>query len=195
MTESSKATWSSTPGATQRTFVLTCALALSAAGLAFVPILPAPALWELVHKAPAGHKVAEADSTWAGHLETPGAGVAVDPASTGSLTSASYTTGFDSKKESPLPHMRLKLTARDPYTCPKNLNCAFRPKAPPVAILPPPRPLMVPQTAPTPIAVQRHPPKRQPNALAFMPRLPSTHAILRPFTSMANAVGGFIHRL
>jgi hypothetical protein len=204
MGESSKATMFAGAGVPQRTFVLTCGLALTAAGLAFVPILPAPALWELVHTAPAAQpNVAETDSAWAGHLENAGAANAVDPTSTGSLTSASYTTGFDTSKDSPLPHRAPKLAAHDPDACPNDLNCTFRPKTPPVAILPPPRPLMLPQTTPMPapkpapvLAQHTNPsPKHKSGLLGFMPRLPSAHAILRPFTSVANAVGGFIHRL
>jgi hypothetical protein len=197
MTEFSKATWFSAPGVTQRTFVLTCALALSAAGLAFVPILPTPALWELVHTAPAAQpQVAEADSNWAGHLENPGPGGVVDRTSTGSLTSESYTTGFDSSNALPLPRTRVKLVTSNPDACPKGLNCTFRPKTPPVAILPPPRPLMMPQTPPPPVVVaQHHAPKHKAGLLAFMPRFPTTRQLVKPFATMANDVGGFFRKL
>ncbi|QAY96445.1 hypothetical protein CWB41_12475 [Methylovirgula ligni] len=214
MAESSKIGWLNGPGLTQRGVALSGGLALVASLFAFAPILPLPAFWQMLKT-----QAAAPNSTWAGHLEAPGA----DGAAGGRpLTSASYTTGFNNSAALPLPAAApAKIAVEDPNACPPDLNCTFRPRL--NAVLPPPRPPMVASRAPgaqTPAhrvaALQQpasQPPEKlqtpnkpqptpmqqaenKPKGLArWLPHLPPARTLLRPFTFVANAVGGLIPKL
>lgn len=79
-------------------------------------------------------------SPWVGGLEQPAGQTAQAAQHEQSLTSASYTSGFDKKAVGlgPLPQMaqvQKSRPASDPLACPDDLNCSFRPaKAGGVAI-------------------------------------------------------------
>lgn len=189
MTESSKIIGLFGPGLTQRGIMLSGSLALAGMVLAFAPVLPRPSLWQMF-EAPAGAPAAaEANSPWAGHLESPGAVTAASDSSQ-KLTSASYTTGFNVAAAEPLPAVApvKAVAAPDSNVCPNGLNCAFRPKPgaarPQVAALNPPVHAV-------------HHPAEKPSAgiAAFMPQMPSTDTLMKPFTFVANAVGGLMHGL
>jgi hypothetical protein len=214
MAESSKIGWLNGPGLTQRGVVLSGGVALAASLLAFAPILPVPAFWQMLKT-----QAAAPNSTWAGHLETPGA----DGGDSGRpLTSASYTTGFNKSASLPLPAAApAKIAVEDPNACPADLHCTFRPKI--NAVLPPPRPPMLAARAtatqapahrvaalqqpasrsseklqtpnkPQPAPVQQA--ENKPKGLArWLPHLPPARTLLRPFTFVANAVGSLIPKL
>ncbi len=204
MAESSKIGWLNGPGLTQRGMALSGGLALAAMVLAFAPVLPLPAFWQMLKT-----QAAAPNSTWAGHLEAPGANGA---AAGRPLTSASYTTGFNTAAALPLPAPApAKVAVEDPSACPADLNCTFRPKL--TAALPPPRPLTIAadaQSAPAhrvaaPAAPQQAESGRwltmqqrrqkaeraRPLAAASAP----ARTLLKPFTFVANAVGGLIPKL
>jgi len=203
MAESSKIGWLNGPGLTQRGVALSGGLALAAMVLAFAPVLPLPAFWQMLKA-----QATVPNSTWAGHLEAPGA----DGATAGRpLTSASYTTGFNTAAALPLPAAAPpKVAVEDPNACPAGLNCTFRPKM--NAVLPPPRPIIVTQAPARHVAALQQPQKPQaavipqpahmqqaenkPKGLArWLPHLPPARTLLKPFTFVANAVGGLIPKL
>jgi hypothetical protein len=178
-------------------------LALAAMVLAFAPVLPLPAFWQMLKT-----QAAAPNSTWAGHLEAPGANGA---AAGRPLTSASYTTGFNTAAALPLPAPApAKVAVEDPSACPADLNCTFRPKL--TAALPPPRPLTIaadaqsapahrvaapaaPQQAEKPLADDQHADKKPSGIARWLPHLPPARTLLKPFTFVANAVGGLIPKL
>jgi hypothetical protein len=196
-------------GLTQRGMALSGGLALATAvGLAFAPILPLPSFWQMLKS-----QTAVSDSTWAGDLEPPGASTS---ATSRPLTSASYTTGFDTAAALPLPVASpVKLTVEDPNACPADLNCTFRPRLP--AILPPPHPALAVAVASVPAPTRRiaamlqphqtppaaakqsagpMPTDKNPTGLArWLPHLPAAHTLLKPFAFVANAMGGLIPKL
>jgi hypothetical protein len=208
MAESSKIDGLHGPGLTQRGMALSGGLALATTvGLAFAPILPLPSFWQMLKS-----QTAVSDSTWAGDLEPPRASVS---ATGRPLTSASYTTGFDTAAALPLPVApAAKLTVEDPNACPADLNCTFRPRMP--AVLPPPRPALAAyvSTLPAPArraaTLQPHqippaaakqsaglmPADTKPMGLArWIPHLPAAHTLLTPFAFVANAMGRLIPKL
>ncbi len=203
MAESSKIGWLNGPGLTQRGMALSGGLALAAMVLAFAPVLPLPAFWQMLKT-----QAAAPNSTWAGHLEAPGANGA---AAGRPLTSASYTTGFNTAAALPLPAPApTKVAVEDPSACPADLNCTFRPKL--TAALPPPRPLTIaadaqsapahrvaapaaPQQAEKPLADDQHADKKPSGIARWLPHLPPARTLLKPFTFVANAVGGLIPKL
>lgn len=198
-------------------------LALSAvitliAMVAFGPVLPRPGLWPVALPSAATTADSDDESNWAGHLENPGQ--AARAAQNERLTSASYTSGFDKVAAGVAPTSEhLKPQARDPQACPGDLNCAFRAAKSPA--LPPRRPTLV-ATAPAsaaiaapasalttatatsatnaiavapvvPAALPPQPEHR--HDFAFLPRLPSPHTLLRPFTFVADQFTGLIKKL
>ncbi len=208
MAETSKIGWLNGPSLTQRGMVLSGGLALTVMVLAFAPVLPLPAFWQML-KTQAG---AAPNSTWAGHLEAPGAN---DAAAGRPLTSASYTTGFNTAAALPLPAPAPpKVAVEDPDACPTGLNCTFRPRM--SAVLPPPRPVMVshepaaqaqarhvaalqppekPQAAAKPQADKQQAENKPKGFARWLPHLPPARTLLKPFTFVANAVGGLIPKL
>ncbi len=191
MAESSKTFSFFGPGVTQRGVLISGGLVLAGMVLSFAPVLPQPSLWQMVDPpavAPAATTPAP-NSTWAGHLESPGTGVA-NSSGGHALTSASYTTGFDSADAAPLPATSLKTAAVDPAACPNDLNCTFRLKAGAAhartASIGSPR---VHAGAP-------HQDLKKPTGLAaLLPNLSPTPTLLKPFAFVANAFGGLMHRL
>jgi hypothetical protein len=145
---------------------------------------------------PAAESVAApaSNSTWAGHLETPGT-ASTDAATRHALTSASYTTGFDNSDAAPLPSNALKTVAVDPAACPDDLNCTFRAKAGAAVPLARPR---IALAAPIHARVDAPPTrdeKKPTGFAALMPKLPSTHTLLKPFTFVANTFSGLMQKL
>jgi hypothetical protein len=196
MAESSKMFSFFGPGLTQRGVLISGSLALAGMVLSFAPVLPQPNLWQaLGTPAVAPAAAPTPNSTWAGHLESPGA-AATDVGASHALTSASYTTGFDSADAAPLPAISLKTAAANPTACPNDLNCTFRSKA--GATLPPPRARMA-SVGPARIhagAGPAHQDLKKPTGLAaLLPSLPSTHTLLKPFAFVANTFGGLMQRL
>ncbi len=183
------------PGVTQRGILISASLALAGMVLSFAPILPQPSLWQMLG-APAVAPVAVAstpNSPWAGHLESPGTGAA-DIGAGHVLTSASYTTGFDSADAAPLPAASLKMAKADPAACPNDLNCTFRSKA--GTISPSAHARMASLGSPRAPAGAPHQDLKKPTGLAaFLPNLSATHTLLKPFVFVANAFGGLMHRL
>ena len=113
MAESSKMFSFFGPGVTQRGVLISGSLALAGMVLSFAPVLPQPNLWQALGTpsvAPAAAPMP--NSTWAGHLESPGT-AAADAGASHALTSASYTTGFDSADAAPLPATSLKTRRRE----------------------------------------------------------------------------------
>jgi hypothetical protein len=159
--------------------------------LVFAPILPRASLLQTLEP-PAPQPRAATNSSWTGHLENPGTS---DPsvAAGQKLTSASYTTGFDTADSEPLPNVPAKVAVRDLNTCPKGLACMFRPRSDRPSS-PLPRPQAFAATAATPTDEHRPETKRT-GLAAFLPRLPSPRTLLKPFVFVANSVGGLMHRL
>ncbi|MEJ0052190.1 MAG: hypothetical protein WDN02_13435 [Methylovirgula sp.] len=182
------------PGVTQRGVLISGSLALAGMVLSFAPILPQPNLWQVLGTpAVAPAHASTPNSTWAGHLESPGTSGA-DVGASHALTSASYTTGFDSAAAAPLPAPSLKMAAVDPSACPNDLNCTFRSKA--GATLPPPHARMASIGSSRTHAGAAHQDLKKPTGLAaLLPSLPSTHTLLKPFAFVANTFGGLMHRL
>ncbi|HEY0145157.1 MAG TPA: hypothetical protein VGB93_03160 [Methylovirgula sp.] len=182
------------PGVTQRGVLISGSLALAGMVLSFAPVLPQPSLWQVLGTpAVAPAHASTPNSTWAGHLESPGtSGTDVGPSH--ALTSASYTTGFDSAAAAPLPATSLKTAVVDPGACPNDLNCTFRSKT--GATLPPPHARMASIGSSRPHAGTTHQDLKKPTGLAaLLPSLPSTHTLLKPFAFVANTFGGLMHRL
>jgi len=188
MAESSKIAWFFGPGLTRRGLVLLGGLALTGMVLAFAPVLPRLSLWQML-QTPAA---AQTNSTWAGHLESPGAAGTAASGRSQKPTSASYTTGFNVADAEPLPAVAPKVVpTHDPDACPNNLNCAFRPK--PGAARPQ---MAAASTPPAHAARPPHPETKQPTGIsAFMPKMPSTDTLMKPFAFVANAFGGLMHKL
>jgi hypothetical protein len=193
MASSSRIGWILGPGVTQRGLVLSGALALMGMVLVFAPILPRASLLQTLEP-PAAHRQAAVNSSWTGHLENPGISDRGAAASQ-KLTSASYTTGFDTADSEPLPSAPAKLAAREPDGCPKGLACAFRPRADRPSLLPPQRPQAFAEASTPPADEYRQETKQRTGLAAFLPRLPSPHALLKPFVFVANSVGGLMRRL
>lgn len=194
MAESSKIFSLFGPGLTQRGILISGSLALAGMVLSFAPILPQPNLWQALGTPSAAPIAAPApNSTWAGHLETPGT-TGADATASHTLTSASYTTGFDNTDAAPLPATVLKTAATDPAACPNDLNCTFRSRAD--VTLPVPRPRIAYATLQRAHAdAARQDVKKPTGFAALLPNLPSTHTLLKPFTFVANTFGGLMHRL
>jgi hypothetical protein len=193
MAESSKIFTLFGPGLTQRGLLISGSLALGATVLSFAPVLPQANVWQALDTSPAVQVAPPPpNSTWAGHLEAPGAGGAA--ASGHALTSASYTTGFDSTDAAPMPANVLKAVAIDPSACPNDLNCTFRSRA--GVTLPVPRPRIA-LIAPVHMHAETQPRegKKATGFAALLPKLPSTHTLLRPFAFVANTFGGLMHKL
>ncbi|MEW6438852.1 MAG: hypothetical protein AB1508_16965 [Pseudomonadota bacterium] len=192
MAESSKIAWLFGPGLTQRGLMLSGGLALTGMVLAFAPVLPRPSLWQMLQApAVAPAAAAQTNSTWAGHLESPAASGTAASGGSQRPTSASYTTGFNVADAEPLPAVAPKAAAHDPNACPSNLNCAFRPKPGTV------RPQMAAASTP-PAPAATLPPaevKRPTGISAFIPQMPSTDTLMKPFAFVANAFGGLMHGL
>ena len=194
MAESSKMFSFFGPGVTQRGVLISGSLALAGMVLSFAPVLPQPNLWQaLGTPAVAPAAASMPNSTWAGHLESPGT-AAADVGASHALTSASYTTGFDSADAAPLPAMSSKMAAADPAACPNDLNCTFRSRA--GATLPPPHARMASIESPRAHAGAAHQDLKKPTGLAaLLPSLPSTHTLLKPFAFVANTFGGLMQKL
>jgi hypothetical protein len=153
--------------------------------------VPKSALW---HNVPVAK-----DQAWAGHLEAPAQPPAI---SAQPLTSASYTSGFDKTALAPAsPNSAPQPQARDPNTCPADLNCAFRttqmPPLPPSVQTSPPTtiaqtPASVAAASP---AVQPAPPPKRDIFAAITSRLPQPHVLLKPFTFVADTFTGLIRKL
>ena len=194
MAESSKMFSFFGPGVTQRGVLISGSLALAGMVLSFAPVLPQPNLWQALGTpavAPAAAPMP--NSTWAGHLESPGT-AAADVGASHALTSASYTTGFDSADVAPLPAISPKTAAADPAACPNDLNCTFRSRA--GATLPPPHARMASIGSPRAHADAAHQDLKKPTGLAaLLPSLPSTHTLLKPFAFVANTFGGLMQKL
>jgi hypothetical protein len=195
MAESSKMFSFFSPGVTQRGVLISGSLALAGMILSFAPVLPQPNLWQALGTpsvAPAAAPMP--NSTWAGHLESPGTAAADDGASH-ALTSASYTTGFDSADVAPLPAISAKIaSAANPAACPNDLNCTFRSKA--GATLPPPHARIASIGSPRAHPDAVHQDLKKPTGLAaLLPSLPSTHTLLKPFAFVANTFGGLMQKL
>jgi hypothetical protein len=182
------------PGLTQRSVLISGSLALAGMVLSFAPILPQTNLWQALGTPIVAPVVAPTpNSTWAGHLESPGA-AAADAGGSHVLTSASYTTGFDSADAAPLPASSLKTAAANPAACPNDLNCTFRSKA--GATLPPPHARMASLGPVRAHADAPHQDLKKPTGLAaLLPSLPSTHTLLKPFAFVANTFGGLMQKL
>ena len=194
MAESSKMFSFFGPGVTQRGVLISGSLALAGMVLSFAPVLPQPNLWQVLDTPAVAPTAAPMpNSTWAGHLESPGANAA-DAGASHALTSASYTTGFDSADAAPLPATSIKTTTTDPTACPNDLNCTFRSRA--GATLPPPH-VRIAYTGPTRVHVGApHQDMKKPTGFAaLLPSLPSTHTLLKPFAFVANTFGDLMHRL
>ncbi len=197
MAESSKMAWFFGAGLPQRGLVLSGTLALAGLALAFAPVLPRPGIWQVLQTPAATPAVAgtnstnSANSNWAGHLESPGAGAPATEGVSQKLTSASYTTGFNTADAGPLPAAAppKAVAAHDPNACPDDLNCAFRSKPSATAARP--------QTAGLSASIHaaQHQGKKPAGLAAFMPHLPSAHTLLKPFAFVANTFGGLIHKL
>ena len=193
MAESSKITWLFGSGLTQRGLMLSGGLALTGMVLAFAPVLPRPSLWQML-QAPAVTPAAAAqtNSPWAGHLESPGASGPAAAGGSQKPTSASYTTGFNVADAGPLPAIAPKVVpAHDPNACPNNLNCAFRSKSGAA------RPQMAAmRTPPAPAVTLPRPDVKQRTGIsAFIPQMPSTDTLIKPFAFVANTFGGLMHKL
>jgi hypothetical protein len=192
MAESSKIAWLFGPGLTQRGLMLSGGLALTGMVLAFAPVLPRPSLWQMLQAPAVAPAAAQTNSTWAGHLESPGASGTAASLGSQRPTSASYTTGFNLADAGPLPAVAPKAAAaHDLNACPNNLNCAFRPK--PGAV----RPQMAAASTPAaPAVTLPRPEVKQPTGIsAFIPQMPSTDTLMKPFAFVANAFGGLMHGL
>lgn len=191
MVSSSKAGWISGSGFAQRGLILSGGVALMGMVLAFAPVLPRPSLLQTL--SPAAAPPAQAFSSWTGHLESPTANNA-GPAQQ-RLTSASYTTGFDTENSEPLPRTSAKVAARDTNACPAGLSCTFRLRQNRTFALPPPRPQALTEILAKPAAGEHRQDTPRRDLAALLPRLPSTHTLLTPFTFVATSVGGLMHRL
>lgn len=162
----------------------------------FGPILPKAALWQ-VSDMPSSSPGAAQQQTWAGHLEN-----LAEPPQTSAgapLTSASYTSGFDKTAAGLVPARVSPIKppqAGDLRACPSGLNCSFRTvkaarHATDIAAIVLPQPATQPAIVPA-VAM----PAPRPNGLAVLTsRLPSPHALLRPFTFVADTFTGFIRKL
>jgi hypothetical protein len=182
------------PGVTQRSVLISGSLALAGMVLSFAPVLPQANLWQaLGTPAVAPAAVSMPNSTWAGHLESPGT-AAADAGASHALTSASYTTGFDRADVAPLPATSPKTAAADPAACPNDLNCTFRSRV--GTTLPPTHVRTASVESPRTHPGAAHQDLNKPTGLAaLLPSLPSTHTLLKPFAFVANTFGGLMQKL